>query len=88
MKKKFNYLIIKLKIIRIVIKRFFNSECSLGDKQFIIECLKESVIELSDNPSKYNVENYNEYDQNEPDFFLKKNNIKYCKLFFLFNFAL
>lgn len=46
-------------------QRFFSGDCSLGDRHFVIGILKESTLELADNPKKYHTENYNEYDKTE-----------------------
>lgn len=42
-------------------ERFFESECSLGDRHFVIGILKDATVELADNPKRYLSENYREY---------------------------
>ena len=47
---------------RLITKRFFDTDTSLGDKHFIIGVIKDSIQELSDNPNKYKTESFNEFE--------------------------
>jgi len=59
-----------------LIKRFFHSECSLGEKITLLGVLERAARELSEDPEKFNPELFNEYSE-QPDFYFKPVTVKY-----------
>jgi len=69
-------IIIPEQVSQCLIKRFFYSETSLGEKILLLDILGKAAKELSDNPDKYDPEKYNELNEGQ-NFYFKPVGIKY-----------
>lgn len=64
-----------------MVKRFYYSDCSNGERATLLDILAQAATELADNPSKYHPEKFNEYNEQQ-DFYFKPSKTKYCKFKF------
>ncbi|CAD8084120.1 unnamed protein product [Paramecium sonneborni] len=64
--------IMKSQITDHLIEVYFSEEISIMQRIYILKIIRESAIELSSNPNKYQLENYNNFQKSQNDSFYFK----------------